>query len=121
NIWRRSVQRTSAESLPPLQESAKGARGRAPSAAASPRSGERPGLESIVCPLTKNLRVCGGGGPAAGAARTALPPRATFVSAQNGRPDSSPNGASQLRDSAGFTPDFAASAPAGDMCPALRA
>src|SRR5207244_2158430 len=65
----------------------------------------------------KNLRVCGRGGPAAGGARTALPPRATFVSAQNGRPDSSQSGASQLRDSAGFAPDFAASAPAGDMCP----
>src|SRR2546430_9915923 len=50
---RRSVQRPSAESLPPLQESAKGAGGRSPSAAASPRRGERPGLESIVCPLTK--------------------------------------------------------------------
>src|SRR5919106_4463901 len=33
-------------------------------------------------------------------------------------PDS---GASQLRDSAGFAPDFAAFAPAGDMCPATRA
>src|SRR5207244_4220797 len=69
----------------------------------------------------KNLRVCGGGGPAAQAARTALPPRATFVSAQNSRPDSTPSGASQLRDSAGFAPDFAASAPAGDMCPTVRA
>jgi hypothetical protein len=51
------------------------------------------------------------------AARTALPPRATFVSAQSGRPDSSPSGASQLRDSAGFAPDFAVSAPAGGYVP----
>jgi hypothetical protein len=26
-----------------------------------------------------------------------------------------------LRDSAGFAPDFAVSAPAGDMCPTIRA
>jgi hypothetical protein len=30
-------------------------------------------------------------------------------------------GVSQLRDSAGIAPDFAVSAPAGDMCPAIRA
>src|SRR5439155_18667090 len=115
--WRRSVQRTSAESLPPLQERAKGAGGRFPSAAASPRRGERPGLESIVCPLTKTSA------SAEEEARRPGPPEPpflrglTFVSAQNGRPDSSPSGASQLRDSAGFAPDFAASAPAGDYVP----
>src|SRR5439155_25616110 len=103
------------------QESAKGARGRSPSAAASPRCGERWGLESIVCPLTKTSA------SAEEEARRPGPPEPpflrelTFVSAQNGRPDSSPSGASQLRDSAGFAPDFAASVPAGDMCPAVRA
>ena len=61
--------------MPPLQESAKGDRGQSLCAAASSRRDDTPGLASIVCSL-KNLRVCGGGGPAAGAARTALPPRA---------------------------------------------
>src|SRR5438105_1889387 len=69
----------------------------------------------------KNLRVCGGGGPAATPPEPPFLRGLTFASAQNGRPDSSPSGASQLRDSAGFAPDFAASAPAGNMCPALRA
>src|SRR2546430_5240596 len=114
---RRSVQRPSAESLPPLQESAKGAGGRSPSAAASPRRGGRLGLESIVCPFTKTSA------SAEEEARRPGPPEPpflrglTFVSVQNGRPDSSPSGASQLRDSAGFAPDFAASAPAGDYVP----
>src|SRR5688500_9625162 len=39
-------------------------------------------------------------------------------SAWSRRPGSSPEGASQLRDSAGLAPDFAVSSPAGDMCPA---
>jgi hypothetical protein len=51
-----------------------------------------PGLESIVCPLTKP-RVCGGGGQRPGAARTALL-RGDVHSAQNGRPVAS--SASQL-------------------------
>jgi hypothetical protein len=66
----------------------------------------------------KNLRVCGGGGPAAGAARTALPPRADFRFGTGRSTWLIPSGgASQLRDSAGFAPDFAASAPAGDYVP----
>jgi hypothetical protein len=84
------------------------------------RSLRRPGLRLGQVSAYENLRDCGGRGPAAAAARTALPPRAGVRSAQSGRPGSYPTGgASQLRDSAGFAPDFAASAPAGDICPAM--
>src|ERR687888_1461634 len=113
----RSDQRASAESLPPLQERAKDAYGLSPGEAATSRRGESPGLASIVCPLTKTSA------SAEEEARRPAPPEPpflrglTFATAQSGRPDSSPSGASQLRDSAGFTPDFAASAPAGSYLP----
>jgi len=120
---RRNVQTARAESLPPLQDRAKDVcRGSPVGAVLSPGRCDRRGRDWIVCPLMKNLRVGGGRGPAAAAARTALPPRAGVRSAQSGRPGLSPTrGASQLRDSAGFAPDFAVSTPAGDMCPATRA
>ena len=48
----------------------------------SPRRGERLGPRVDRLSAHKNLRVRGGGGPAAGAARTALPPRADARSAR---------------------------------------
>jgi hypothetical protein len=75
---RRSAQRARAESLPPLHERAKAMSGGS-SAGAAVASGSHDswgGRDWIVRPFMKNLRVCGGRGPAASAARTALPPRA---------------------------------------------
>jgi hypothetical protein len=98
--WRRSVQSVSAESLPPLQDSAKRVRA-GDGAVLSPESRASRG-RWVVCPDMKTSASSEGGGPATAAARTALPPRADVRSAQGVRPGSSPVGASQLRDSAGL-------------------
>jgi hypothetical protein len=60
--------------------------------------------------------------PGGVAARTALPPRAGVRSARSGRPGSSPlTGHRSCGTAPDFAPDFAVSAPAGNICPALEA
>jgi hypothetical protein len=119
--WRRSVQSVSAESLPPLQESANGVRGvNSGGAALGPNGRERRG-RPVVCPDIKTSASAEGGGPAAAAARTAPPPRADVRSARGGRPGSSPGRGLTVAGQRRIAPDFAAPAPAGNMCPALRA
>src|SRR6266511_6242141 len=49
--------------------------------------------------------------------RTALPSRAAVRRRGAGDLARPPEGASQLRDSAGLQPDFAGSTPVGNMCP----
>src|SRR5919198_2326939 len=58
--------------------------------------------------------------PGGAAARTALPSRADVRRCRAGDLARPRDGASQLRDSAGMEPDFAAATPAGDMCPTAR-
>jgi hypothetical protein len=111
----RSLQSVSAESLPPLHESAKVDASVA--AFALGRCDGR-GRDSTECPLMKNLLVRRRRRPGGGY-RTNRPFLRGLAFVQRKVDLARPRGAPQLRDSAGFAPDFAASHRPGDMCPTL--